>query len=292
MRILLTGARGQVGTEFCRAWETAGEVLTPRRDELDLSDPPGVRNYVRAQKPYVIVNAGAYTAVDLAEKERELCFAVNAAAPVALAEEAAKLGALFIHFSTDYVFDGEKTGAYTEEDAPHPLGVYGASKLEGELGVSAIGGRSLVLRTSWVYSLHGKNFLLTMLRLAKEKPELRIVDDQIGAPTSAREIAAATARLIKTVGAADLGDFPKGIYHMTAEGATSWCGFAKAIVSRAGLNSPPRITRITTAEYPTPATRPKNSVLSNRKFEAAFGFRLGLWQTGLEDLMEKRTAGV
>jgi dTDP-4-dehydrorhamnose reductase len=292
MRILLTGARGQVGTEFCRVWETAGEVLTPGRDELDLSDPPGVRNYVRVQKPDVIVNAGAYTAVDLAEKERELCFAVNAEAPVALAEEAAKMDALFIHFSTDYVFDGEKTGAYTEEDVPHPLGAYGASKLEGELGVSAIGGRSLMLRTSWVYSLHGKNFLLTMLRLAKEKPELRIVDDQIGAPTSAREIAAAAARVIKTVGAADMAAFPKGIYHMTAEGATSWCGFAKAIVSRAGLNSPPQITPITTAEYPTLATRPKNSVLSNRKFEATFGFRLGPWQTGLEDLMEKRVTGV
>ncbi len=189
MRILLTGARGQVGTEFQKLDLGGAEILAPSRNELDLSNLQSIRTYVQAHRPEVIVNAGAYTAVDLAEKERDLCFAVNAAAPAALAEEAVGLGAMLIHFSTDYVFDGTKPGPYIETDPTRPLGVYGASKAEGEQAILATGARALILRTSWVYSLHGKNFLLTMLRLAHERPELRVVSDQIGAPTSARAIA-------------------------------------------------------------------------------------------------------
>jgi dTDP-4-dehydrorhamnose reductase len=288
MRILLTGASGQVGTEFRRTSRGDGEVLSPRRDELDLSDESSVRRYLRTLRPDVVVNAGAYTAVDRAEKERDLCFAVNGAAPTALAEEAAKIGALVFHLSTDYVFDGEKAGPYCEDDSTNPLGVYGASKVAGERGVVASGGRAVILRTSWVYSLHGKNFLLTMLRLAKERPELRVVEDQIGSPTSAGQIAAAIHRLIGQLARTAEVDFPGGIYHMTAQGVTSWHGFAEAIVKGAGLPVLPRVTPISTAEYPTPALRPKNSVLSNEKFAATFGFRLRPWQAELDEVLAGR----
>ena len=290
MRILLTGASGQVGTEFRRTSRADGEVLSPRRDELDLSDESSVRRYLRELRPDLVVNAGAYTAVDRAEKESDLCFAVNGAAPTALAEEAAKIGALVFHLSTDYVFDGEKAGPYCEDDPTNPLGAYGASKVAGEKGVIAAGGRAVILRTSWVYSLHGKNFLLTMLRLAKERPELRVVEDQIGAPTSAGQIAAAIHRLIGQLARTAEAEFPGGIYHMTAQGVTSWHGFAEAIVKRSSLPVRPRVTPISTAEYPTPAVRPKNSVLSNEKFAATFGFRLQPWQAELDEVLAGRTA--
>jgi dTDP-4-dehydrorhamnose reductase len=288
MRVLLTGATGQVGTEFLGLADRTDELIAPGRGELDLADERSLRRYIQDARPDWIVNAGAYTAVDLAEKDRDLCFAVNATAPTAIAEEASRLNAGLIHFSTDYVFDGKKDDAYREDDATAPLSVYGASKAAGEQGILAAGGRALVLRTSWVYGLHGKNFLLTMLRLAKERPELRVVDDQMGAPTSALAIARATARLIGRLHGKARAEFPQGIYHMTAGGSTSWCGFAAAIVERAALDRPPRVTPISTAEYPTPAARPRNSRLSNEKFEATFGFRLPDWEAQLDQVFAER----
>jgi dTDP-4-dehydrorhamnose reductase len=197
-----------------------------------------------------------------------------------LAEEAAHLGALLVHYSTDYVFDGEKPEPYLESDPIHPVSVYGASKAAGEAAIAETGCRYLVLRTSWVYRAQGKNFLRTMLRLGAERPELRVVDDQIGAPTSAAAIATATARLVE-----QQPDPPSGIYHMTAAGSTSWCGFAREIFRSGMLANPPQVQAIASSEYPTPAKRPSNSVLSNDKFGLTFGFRLPHWQRQLEEVL-------
>ena len=228
---------------------------------------------LRAAKPDLIINPAAYTAVDRAESEAEAAMAVNATAPGVIAEEAKRLGAGLIHFSTDYVFDGEKAGPYDEADAPNPLNAYGRSKLEGERAVAQSGARHLILRTSWVYSRRGKNFLLTMLELAKTRPELRIVDDQRGAPTSARALADAVAQIARR-------DWPSGTFHLTCSGATTWFGFARAIFE---LSPGPRpsLVAITTPEFPTPARRPKNSVLSNAKATQAFGITLPDWQAAL-----------
>ncbi len=282
MRILVMGKDGQVGQELTRLFPPHFQVVSAGRARCDLSDPRAIRDLVRQIEPEAIVNAAAYTAVDKAESEPDLCFAVNAAAPRVLAEEAARLDALLVHYSTDYVFDGQKKEPYTESDPMCPLGVYGASKAEGETAVAAGSGRWLVLRTSWVYGPQGKNFLRTMLRLAAERPELRVVDDQTGAPTSAEAIASATVRLLERYAPRDAA-VPSGVYHMTASGSTSWCGFARAIVS--AVDPTPRVVAISTADYPTPARRPKNSVLSNEKFARAFGFRLTPWQEQLENVM-------
>jgi dTDP-4-dehydrorhamnose reductase len=228
--------------------------------------------------------SGAYTAVDQAEMEPELCYAVNAVAPGILAEESARLGALFIHYSTDYVFNGEKPEPYLESDPIGPASVYGASKAAGEAAIAATASRYLVLRTSWVYGAHGKNFLRTMLRLGAERAELRVVDDQVGAPTSAAAIAAATARLVEQYAAPE-AMLPVGIYHMTAGGSTSWCGFARAIFDAGVLSVPPRVEAIPSSAYPTPAKRPANSMLSNDKFAHAFGFRLPPWQQQLQEVL-------
>jgi dTDP-4-dehydrorhamnose reductase len=284
MRILLTGAAGQVGVEFRRAASHLGEITATTRADCDLGDPYAVRGLVRSLRPDVIVNTAAYTAVDRAESEPDASFAANAIAPGILAEEAKTLGALLIHYSTDYVFDGSKPTPYSEEDQPCPVSEYGRSKLEGEERILASGARALILRTSWVYGSHGKNFLLTILRLALQRPELRIVADQIGSPTAAREIAAATVRILEHASSRQ-DDFPSGVYHMTAEGVTSWFGFAGAIVKQAGLIAPPKLVPITTAEYPTPARRPANSALSNHKFLSTFGFRLRPWEDALRDVM-------
>ena len=254
MRILVTGKDGQVGQELTRLFPPHFEVVSAGRTGCDLSRPQAIRDLVRQVEPEVIVNAAAYTAVDKAESEPELCFAVNAAAPRVLAEEAARLDALLVHYSTDYVFDGRKQEPYTESDPICPLGVYGDSKAEGEKAIAAIAGRWLVLRTSWVYSPQGKNFLRTMLRLAAERPELRVVDDQTGAPTSAEAIARATVRLVEKYTPRHAA-VPSGVYHMTASGSTSWCGFARAIVG--AVNPKPRVVAISTADYPTPAKRPR-----------------------------------
>jgi dTDP-4-dehydrorhamnose reductase len=280
MRILITGKNGQVGTELSRLYQSRADVVLTGRDECDLSNEQSIRDAVERVKPTVIINSGAYTAVDQAEKEPGLCFAINAHAPRVLAQEAARLGALLIHYSTDYVFNGEKAQPYLESDPINPVNVYGESKAAGEAAIAEAATRYLVLRTSWVYGSHGKNFLRTMLRLGAERPELRVVDDQLGAPTSAAAIAFATARLVEQ----SQSGVP-GIYHMTAAGSTSWCGFARAIFDAGVLTTQPRVQSISSADYPTPARRPANSVLSNDKFAHAFGFRLPTWQQQLNEVL-------
>jgi dTDP-4-dehydrorhamnose reductase len=278
LRILLLGRHGQVGWELERSLAPLGEVKAYDRAGLDLADAPRLAAAVRALQPEAIVNAAAYTAVDKAESEREAAFAVNATGPRVLAEEARRIGALLVHYSTDYVFDGEKRTPYVEDDATHPLGVYGASKLAGEEAIRKTGCRHLILRTSWVYGPRGKNFMLTMLRLAKERPELRVVDDQIGAPTSSIEIARATARVLAH---APRSPELSGLFHLAAQGQTSWYGFAQAILARAGIATP--IAAIPTEDYPTPARRPRNSRLDCSRLREAFGVTLAPWQDGLAE---------
>jgi dTDP-4-dehydrorhamnose reductase len=241
------------------------------RSALDLTDAAAIRARVRESRPDAIVNAAAYTAVDRAETEPDLAFATNGVAPGVLAEEAKRLGALLVHYSTDYVFDGTKVEPYIEDDTPNPLSVYGRSKLEGERAIQASGCRHLILRTSWVYSDRGHNFLLTMLRLGAERPELRVVDDQRGAPTWARDIAAATVKLLASP--------PGGLFHLTASGETTWHGFACEVMRQAVLT--PVVHRIRSDEYKTAARRPANSVLDNGRLRAAAGIVTPPWEESL-----------
>jgi dTDP-4-dehydrorhamnose reductase len=282
MRFLLFGGGGQVGHALRACWLSGDELIVSTRQDCDLADEVSVRALVRRVRPDVIVNAAAYTAVDKAESDRELCFAINAAAPTVIAAEAAALGAKLVHYSTDYVFDGDSATPYIEEDPTGPRNVYGASKLAGERGIAEAGGEFLILRTSWVYSNHGANFLKTMLRLGTERTELRIVADQRGAPTSAEAIAGATLRILKLAGE---GGWTSGLFHMTAAGATTWYGFAKAIFARTA-GATPSLVPIATVEYPTPAARPTNSILSNDKFARTFGFRLPDWEQQLDAVMD------
>ncbi|MBK9117879.1 MAG: dTDP-4-dehydrorhamnose reductase [Betaproteobacteria bacterium] len=276
LRILLTGAQGQVGHELARLLRAHGDVRATDRATLDLADPDAIVAAMRAARPQLVVNAGAYTAVDLAERERDLAFAVNARAPQVLAEEAKRAGALLIHYSTDYVFDGEATAPYAEGAPTGPLNAYGASKLEGEQAIAATGAHALVLRTSWVYGTRGKNFLLTILRLAAERDELTIVADQTGTPNWSRTLAQATSALVAR-GLPDLVE-RAGLYHLSSTGATTWHGFATAIVGGGGR---PRVVPIATADYPTPARRPAYGVLATDRFRAAFGFALPPWDEAL-----------
>ena len=244
----------------------------------------------------MILNAAAYTAVDRAESERDLAYAINEGAPRVLAEEALRRDAVFVHYSTDYVFDGSKASPWLETDAPHPLSVYGASKLAGEQAVTAAGGRFLIFRTSWVYGPHGNNFLLTMLRLARERDRLSIVDDQIGAPTTSIELARATHAIVTGILAGQFGapEDWAGLYHMTCGGSVSWFGFAQAIFARAAellAVKPPALTPIATKDYPTPAARPRNSVLSNAKLCDRFGVELSPWESALEETLEALKRG-
>jgi dTDP-4-dehydrorhamnose reductase len=287
MRVLLLGGNGQVGHALQARNPFPEFVVTTRRD-CDFMDAERLRSFVQRVRPQVIVNAAAYTAVDKAESDRETCYAVNATAPGVLAKEAAALGARLVHYSTDYVFEGIKAGAYVEDDPVGPRNVYGASKLAGERAIAETGGEFLILRTSWVYSNHGTNFLKTMLRLGAERPELRIVADQRGAPTSADAIAEATVKILKK---AEMGPWVSGLFHMTAGGATTWYGFADAIFART-TGRKPALVPITTAEYPTPAVRPANSVLANDKFATAFGFRLPEWERQLDAVMAAREMGI
>lgn len=290
-RILIVGNAGQVGVELQRSFAGFGEVIGVDREGVDLAQPDQVRALVRRVQPEIILNAAAYTAVDRAESERELAHAINADAPRIMAEEALRSNALLVHYSTDYVFDGEKQSPWTEEDTPAPLNAYGATKLAGEEVILQTGGRVLIFRTSWVYGPHGSNFLLTMLRLARQRDSLSIVDDQIGSPTTSIELARATYQIVSGVSSGQFGAAQDwaGLYHMTCSGSTSWCGFARAIFARAGKlleGKIPNVTPITSAEYQTPAKRPRNSVLSNAKLKARFGVGLVPWETALDAVIQ------
>lgn len=288
MRILISGQHGQVSTELQHHLKTLGELVVPGRGQFDLTDPQQLRQQVQRVRPDLIINAAAYTAVDQAETEPQVAFAINAVAPGILAEEAAALGIPLIHYSTDYVFDGSKSSPYTEDDAPNPLGVYGQSKLAGEQAISAVQGQHLILRTSWVYSAHGRNFLLTMQRLLQEKPELRVVADQIGAPTWAGTIARSTLALIERWQAGQTGAW--GTYHLTAQGETSWFGFAQAIGEALRAQGKPcaNLVPIPSSDYPTPATRPLNSRLDGRRLQREWGVSQPDWQTALHECLAEQ----
>jgi dTDP-4-dehydrorhamnose reductase len=283
MRILLTGAGGQLGRELKRSLACLGDVTALDRAQLDLSQADALVATVRRVQPTVIINAAAYTAVDRAETNADAAMAINATAPGFLALEAKRLDALLIHYSTDYVFDGEKSTPYSEDDAPAPLSVYGRSKRDGEHAIQSVGGRHLILRTSWVFGLHGANFMKTMLRLGKERDVLRIVDDQIGAPTWSRHLADLTTLILARHPDA------QGLYHAAAAGETHWCGYAQAIfdeAQRLGLaDKIPTLHAIPSAEYPLPAPRPKNSRLDCSRLAHDFDLRLPDWRTGLADCL-------
>jgi len=290
-KILIFGRVGQVGWELRHKLACLGQVSSVDFPEIDFSKPGTIRDAIRAAEPNVIVNAAAYTAVDKAEATPEPAWALNATGPAVIAEEAKRLGAVMVHYSTDYVYDGSKQGPWVETDAPGPLNVYGKTKLAGDEAIAAAGGDYLILRTSWVYGARGANFLLTMLRLAKERPELRIVDDQAGSPTTSECIAQATADILAQVlsprGEGMAGR--SGVYHLTNSGATTWFGFAKAFLSR--LPACPKLAPITTSEYPVPAKRPVNSVLSCERLAETFGVRMPSWEHALELVLETLAEG-
>ena len=284
--ILLTGARGQLGGELAPLLRAHGDVVAADHARLDLADADAIVAAVRGAKPDLIVNAAAYTAVDLAEKEAALAHAVNGRAPGILAEEAKRIGAVLVHYSTDYVFDGTGTAPYPEDAPANPLNVYGASKLEGERAIAATGARALTFRTSWVYGLNGSNFLLAIRRLAGEREELRIVADQIGVPNWSRALAEATARVV-ALGMTALAEH-SGLYHLSSTGRASWYDFARAII---GDVARPRVVPIPASEYPLPAARPAYGVLDTGRFVEAFGFALPHWREALRRcLAEAATA--
>lgn len=283
-KILLTGANGQVGWELQRTLSNLGEVVALDSQGLNLADNGDLGNKLRAMAPQVIVNAAAYTAVDKAESEADRAHVVNAIAPGIMAEEAARSGALLVHYSTDYVFDGSGSAPWREEDTCSPLNVYGRTKLEGERLIQRSGCRHLIFRTSWVYGARGSNFLLTMRRLMRERSELKIVDDQIGAPTWCRDLAEATAQILsQLLVSPDQGANPWGIYHMCNAGETSWHGFAQAIQSldQNESKNTAKLVAIPSSGYPTPAQRPQNSRLDAARLERVFGLQLQPWQRAL-----------
>jgi dTDP-4-dehydrorhamnose reductase len=288
-RVLILGAAGQVGVELQRSFAGFGSVVAVDREALDLADPDETCALIRREKPDVILNAAAYTAVDRAESEPEVAMAINGHAPRTLAEEAQRANALLVHYSTDYVFDGTKREPWLETDKPNPLSTYGTSKLAGERAIQGVGGRYLIFRTSWVYGPHGRNFLQTMLRLAGERDRISIVDDQIGSPTTSNELARATRTIVEGVLSEKYGSMHEwaGLYHMTCSDAVTWCGFAQAIFARAPSNlnvQPPELISIKTEEFPTAARRPRYSVLSNQKLFDRFGVRLANWQKALDQV--------
>jgi len=304
-KILLTGKTGQIGSELLSLLPELGEVIAPERKDLDLLHPESIRNVVRTARPSLIINAAAFTGVDASESESNTAYVINAEAPAIFAEEAKGIGAALLHYSTDYVFDGRKGTPYEEDDATGPINVYGRSKLAGEQAIQASGVPHLIIRTAWVYSTRGRNFLLTILRLATEREELRIVQDQTGSPTWSREVAASTVRILAQLlqrgNPAEAFSHAGGTYHMTAGGQTTWYRFAKAILEvaakvpkevawfSAATRGKPLISRrvlpISTAEYPTPASRPAYSVLSNSRLMEKFGVSLPDWRTGLDRCM-------
>jgi dTDP-4-dehydrorhamnose reductase len=304
IRVLVTGSRGQVGAQVVRAFEGRADVVAHDRTTLDLAKPEEIAARIREARPDVVVNAAAYTAVDRAEAEPDRARVVNANAPRVIAGEAKRAGALLIHFSTDYVFDGAQARPYVETDSTGPLNVYGLTKLEGEQAIAASGCPHAILRTSWVYGPRGNNFMLTMLRLAATRRELRVVDDQRGAPTSSRELARATLALFtrgertRAIASLDVARVKaaSGLYHASAAGETTWCGFAQAIFELRSRQAGPRFTAprlvaIASGEYPTAARRPANSVLSSAKLAGAFGIELADWRQGLEEALSALAAG-
>ena len=293
MKILLTGKHGQVGFELQRALAPLGEVCAVDQAECDLADATAIRELVRSFKPNLIVNPAAYTAVDKAESEPELAHAINTVAPGVLGEEATKLGAWVVHYSTDYVFDGSKPGTYTEDDLTDPQSVYGHTKRDGEIALQQSGARHLIFRTSWVVGAHGGNFAKTILRLAVEREGLNVVADQYGAPTSAALLADVTAQLIRQKQREGSENFPFGLYHLVASGETNWCSYARFVVSEALAVgkplklSPDSIRGITSSEYPTPAKRPANSRLDSSKLRSLFGLELPNWQSGVRHILQQ-----
>jgi dTDP-4-dehydrorhamnose reductase len=287
-KILVTGKNGQVGWELQRTLAPLGQVIAVDAEDMDLRDVDAIRNKVREIAPHIIVNPAAHTAVDKAESEADLAMAINGTAAGVLAEEAKKLDALLIHYSTDYVFNGSKTSPYVESDTPDPQSVYGRTKLAGEQAIQAVGGKHLILRTSWVYGVHGGNFVKTILRLAKERSELRIVADQYGAPTWARLLAESTAQII-----GKYSEDKSGVYHLTAGGRTNWHQFAEEIVRLARQyddalkDKPLTIHAIATHEYPVPAKRPANSSLSTEKVSKTFGLALPNWEDELAECIHQ-----
>jgi dTDP-4-dehydrorhamnose reductase len=289
-KILIFGRVGQVGWELRHKLACLGPVSSVDFPEIDFSKPDTIRNAIRTTEPTVIVNAAAYTAVDKAEAAPEPAWAINATGPGVIAEEARRLGALMIHYSTDYVYDGSKQGPWVETDTPNPLNVYGKTKLAGDEEIAAVGGDYLILRTSWVYGARGSNFLLTMLRLAKERPELRIVNDQTGSPTTSECIAQATAGILSQVIAPGGGLAGRsGVYHLTNSGQTTWFGFAREFLSKQTVC--PKLTPITTSEYPVPARRPVNSVLSCERLVETFGVQMPSWEHALDLVLETLAEG-
>lgn len=291
--VLVLGGTGQIGYEVVRQLAWLGPVVAPTRQDADLERPDVIRDLVRRTKPGVVVNAAGYTAVDAAESDVEACNRLNVELPALLATECRRAGALLLHFSTDYVFDGTKRTPYLETDEPRPLNVYGASKLAGERAIASAGGAHLILRTSWVYAARGRNFALTMLRLAREREVLSIVNDQVGAPTSAPAIASGVSDILRSFSARDLrgeSEAASGVYNLTAAGSTTWYEFAKEI-----LAADPRrfeqivrdVRPVTTSDYPTAARRPAYSVLDNAKIASRFGVRLANWPAQLHAMSSR-----
>jgi dTDP-4-dehydrorhamnose reductase len=298
MKILLFGKNGQIGTELQRALVPGAKLIALGRSDADLQKPQSVVGAIRATKPDLVVNAAAYTAVDRAEDDAPAAHLANAGSVEAIAGEAARRGIWMIHYSTDYVFDGTKVSSYVETDPTGPLNVYGASKLVGENAIASSGARHVVLRTSWVYSAHGTNFARTMLRLARERDALRIVSDQIGAPTSASLIARVTAAIVRQITASSVDDGSlSGIYHLAAGGETSWHGFAQALIAQARSEGFPirvaddRIAAIPTADYPTKARRPMNSRLDTSKLRNTFAISLPDWREDIPSIVHDLVAG-
>ena len=295
MRVLLTGRNGQVGWELERALAPLGDLRATGRRELDHLYIDSIREAIRGFRPDIIVNAAAYTAVDKAESEPELARSINSVAPGVLAEEARRLDSLLVHFSTDYVFDGAKRSPYTEDDPPNPVNVYGRTKLAGEQAIASAQCRALLLRTSWVFSRRGSNFLLKILELAAQGEELRVIDDQVGSPTWSDRIAEATVGILKrSLSGPDALSSGASLFHLSSSGQTSWHGFAKKILEFArsgGLHETVRLSPIGSADFPSKARRPNYSVLSNAKVEAKFGIRMPAWDRDVQACMANVAGG-
>ncbi len=293
MKILLTGKNGQLGFELQRALAPLGQICTVDQEECNLADADAIRAVIREMRPDLIVNPAAYTAVDRAESEAEVARAVNSIAPAVMGEEAQRLGAMVIHYSTDYVFDGESSRPYLETDPTNPLNVYGLTKRDGDVALQAACPQHLIFRTSWVVGSHGNNFAKTMLRLASEREALSIVADQFGAPTSAALLADITALIINRAQREGLDSLPFGLYNLTASGVTTWHGYACFVLEqavKAGISlkvQPEMVKAIATADYPLPAKRPTNSQLDTTLFRATFGFELPDWQDGINHILQQ-----